>query len=234
MTGDGKMKKTRQNKKMNNQGVALVTVIVIISFISVLATVVLYTSGINFAMKTTDIKTKVSFYDTETAMEQLKAYFTGEASKAFETAYAETLTNYGNWGNGTGRESHYKATFFSTLQANLTKELADSGCADMTAFLNTKVDPKYAGMITLSPGGTGTYDTSKVGEGYVLFKGVQIVYTENGYTTKITTDFLINLPEQNWAAEYSEKNSAPAHAEDILDLDLKMTDFVKYYNWSKQ
>lgn len=234
MTGDGRMRKAKQNEKLNNQGVALVTVIVIISFISVLATVVLYTSGINFAMKTTDIKTKVSFYDTETAMEQLKAYFTGEASKAFETAYAETLTNYGNWGNGVGRESHYKATFFATLQANLTQELADSGCADMTAFLNTKVDPKYAGMITLSPEGTGTYDTSKVGEGYVLFKGVQIVYTENGYTTKITTDFLINLPEQNWAAEYSEKNSAPAHVEDILDLDLKMTDFVKYYNWSKQ
>ncbi len=228
------MKKAGQNIKLNNQGVALVTVIVIVSFISVLATVVLYTSGINFAMKTTDIKTKMSFYDTETALEQLKAYFTGEASRAFETAYTETLTNYGNWGNGTGRESHYKATFFDTLQANLTQELADSGCADMITFLNTKVDPKYAGMITFSPDGTGTYDTSKIGEGYVLFKGVQIVYTEDGYTTRITTDFLINLPEQNWAAEYSEKNSVPSNASDILDLDLKMTDFVKYYNWSKQ
>lgn len=230
------MKKNRHEKKLNNKGVALVTVIVVISFISVLATVILYSSGINFAMKTTDIKTKISFYDAETAMEQLKAYFDSETSKAFETAYTDTLKNYGNWGDGNGRESHYKTMFFNELQANLTKELADSGCADMMEFLNSKVDSKYFGTISFTTdAGAGAYDFSHIGEGYALFKGVQICYTtDNGYTTMISTDFLINLPEQNWAAEYSEKNTAPANAKDVLDLDVKMTDYVKYYNWTKK
>lgn len=229
------MKKIKP-EKMNNRGVALVTVIVVISFISVLATVILYSSGMNFAMKTTDIKTKISFYDAETAMEQLKAYFAGETSKAFQEAYTDTLKNYGNWGNGNGRESHYKTLFFQNLQTNITKELADSGCADMTAFFNSIVDPKYAGTISFTAeAGSGAYDFSKTGDGYALFKGVQISYTtDNGYTTIISTDFLINLPEQNWSAEYSEKNTAPANAKDVLDLDVKMTDYVKYYNWTKK
>lgn len=226
------MNKKVPNKKMNNQGAALVTVIVVITFISVLATVILYTSGMNFAMKTTDIKTKISFYDAETAMEQLKAYFAGEASLAFEEAYTDTLKNYGNWGNGIGRESHYKDKFFDTLQLNLSAELAASGCADMTEYINTIVSPEYAGLITIT--GTGSYDTTHVGEGYVLFQGVEICYTENGYTTKLSTDFLVNLPEQNWAAEYSEKTSLPASAEDVMVKDLKMTDFIKYYNWTKK
>ena len=220
------------DKKLNNKGAALVTVIVIVTFISVLATVILYSSGMNFAMKTTDIKTKINFYDAETALEQLKSYFAGEASKAFETAYNDTLKNYGNWGNGNGRESHFKSVFFSTLQSNLNSEFASSGCSDMTEFLNAKVAAKYSGMITIT--GTGSYDTSTIGEGYVLFKGVEICYTENGYTSKISTDFLINVPEQNWAAEYSEKATVPSNPEDVEKKDLKMTEFVKYYNWTKK
>lgn len=228
------MEEKKTYGKLNNDGAALVTVIVVITFISILATVILYSSGMNFAMKTTDIKTKVSFYDAETAMEQLKAYFVGETSKAFETAFTDTMMNYGTWGSGTGRESHYKDLFFNTLQLNLAAEFTASGCADMTEFLNSKVDPKYSGAISFSTEGTGAYDISKVGEGYVLFKGVQIWYTENGYTTKITTDFLINLPEQNWAAEYSEKAATPAGYDDVTVKDVKMTDYVKYYNWQKQ
>lgn len=64
------MEEKKSYGKLNNDGAALVTVIVVITFISILATVILYSSGMNFAMKTTDIKTKVSFYDAETAMEQ--------------------------------------------------------------------------------------------------------------------------------------------------------------------
>lgn len=233
--GANGMEQQIYQSKLNNKGAALVTVIVIISFISILATVVLYTSGINFAMKTTDIKTKKSFYDTETAMEQLKAYFVGEATKAFESAYTDTLVDYGNWYNGDSRESHYKASFFNALQNNLNNDLAASGM-DMQAFINSKVDPKYNGMITFSSTvpGSGAYDMTTIGNGYVLFKGVQICYTENGYTTKITTDFMISLPEQNWAAEHSEKNAVPVKAEDTADLDIKITDYVKYYNWTKQ
>ena len=223
------MKKQKSGKKINNQGAALVTVIVVITFISILATVVLYSSGMNFTMKTTDIKTKVNFYDAETAMEQLKSYFAGEASKAFETAYYDTLKNYGNWGNGNGRESHFKSAFFSALQSNFSKELTDSHLS-ITDFINSKVSAEYAGTITVT--GTG-YDVSTIGDGYVLFKGVVMEYTKDGYTTRISTDFLINVPDQNWAAEYSEKASLPS-SDDILNKDLEMTEFVKYYNWTKK
>ncbi len=51
------MEEKKSYGKLNNDGAALVTVIVVITFISILATVILYSSGMNFAMNTTDIKT---------------------------------------------------------------------------------------------------------------------------------------------------------------------------------
>ena len=220
--------------KLNNQGAALVTVIVIVSFISILATVILYSSGMNFTMKTTDIKTKISFYDAETAAEQLKAYFAGEASKAFETAYADTLTHCGIYVDATGREAYFKNAYFNALQESLTDEFNAfnvSTTETMQSFLRTKVSEKYREYITVSSG--TTYDTSDIANGYVLVKGIEIVYTDDNYTTKIYTDILIGLPEQNWEVVQSQKNGVPSYDE-ITNQDLKITSCIKYFNWEKR
>ncbi|MDE6673474.1 MAG: hypothetical protein K2K19_01485, partial [Acetatifactor sp.] len=65
-----KGRRTVRQRKRNNAGSAMVTVLVVIVVISILATVMLYLSGSNFQMKVTDFRTKESFYQAETTVEE--------------------------------------------------------------------------------------------------------------------------------------------------------------------
>lgn len=60
-----------KKRKRNNAGSAIVTVLVVVTFITILATVLLYISGMNFQMKVTDYRTKESFYQAEVLAEEL-------------------------------------------------------------------------------------------------------------------------------------------------------------------
>ena len=59
-------------KKLNNDGAALILAILIVMFVTILTTLLLYVSVINYEMKTTDYSTKVSFYGAEEPLEELK------------------------------------------------------------------------------------------------------------------------------------------------------------------
>ena len=96
---DGRMRGSMQGKKsgekkLNNSGSAIVTVIVVVAFISILATTILYVSGMNFYMKMTDLHTKESFYEAETALEEIKAFLMTEAAEAGREAYMDVVINY--------------------------------------------------------------------------------------------------------------------------------------------
>ena len=59
--------------KLNNKGSALVTVVIVIAFITILATLILYLSVMNFQMKANDYRTKESFYGAEIPLEEIKS-----------------------------------------------------------------------------------------------------------------------------------------------------------------
>ena len=113
------MHKGVKNKpaKLNNTGSAIVTVIVVVTFISILATTILYMSGMNFFMKMTDLRTKESFYDGEMALEEIKAALMAEASMACEEAYTKVVINYAAT-DGATRYSLFQNEFLSTLETN--------------------------------------------------------------------------------------------------------------------
>ncbi|MDE6518408.1 MAG: hypothetical protein K2L18_11285, partial [Acetatifactor sp.] len=67
------MRSTAGKSKLNNDGSAIVTVLVVVAFITILATIMLYVSGMNFQMKVADYRTKESFYQAETPVEELRA-----------------------------------------------------------------------------------------------------------------------------------------------------------------
>ena len=83
--------------KLNNKGSAIVTVLIVIIFVSILATTILYLAGRNARMKATDRQTKESFYETERTMEEIKAGLVRISSLAYEDAYRRVISEYASY-----------------------------------------------------------------------------------------------------------------------------------------
>ena len=91
------MRKTFHKRKVNNfdnSGSTLVTVVVVVAFLSILATVMLYLSGQNYKTKLIDQKTKASFYEAEEVIELLKTRLVVDVAAASEPAFSRTSMDY--------------------------------------------------------------------------------------------------------------------------------------------
>lgn len=224
-----KMKKRKNRLKINNSGAALVTAIVVIAFVSVLATIVMYVSGTNYYMKSTDLKTKASFYDAEEALEVIKAELMILADEAFQDAYEQTLIEF------VGKTPDQRtALYYEKYVENLTSLLLekrtqpDSSILTFTDYYKSKVGSDYEAGLTIT---AANLDEHKP-EGYSLLKGVNLTYTKDGYTTIISTDYLIIAPEVDWSIETS-LNVWDAGVGLTRDT-YEMSDCVTYVNWKKQ
>lgn len=231
-------KKNRKDRKLNNRGSALIMVIVVVAFISILATTLLYVSGTNYFRKTTDINTKESFYEAETALEEIRAAMALEVSKAAKEAYKEVTVNYATADSAT-RLSLFQSTFLNTLKANWEDKVKENAenpdnikSEDYRNALWSLVTIDYQASISLASEGNPL--ELHADQGYAILKGVVLQYTDSqGYTTIITTDYLISIPEINWSVDGS-KMSAPDPDETIERSEIDMTDYVQYYNWLKK
>lgn len=234
------LKKQCEKRQMNNRGSALIMVIVVIAFISIMATTLLYVSGSNFYRKTTDQKTKESFYEAETALEEIRAALTVEVSEAARAAYTSVSINYA---------AADSATRYSLFQNEFFKKLADSwqektqNPYDPTVpipnveVVRSLVSDPYKASISLDPNiiDAGTMELHAE-EGYAILKGVVLEYTDmQGYTTMITTDYLISIPSINWGVDNAKTDWAPGAGVESLERGtVNMADCVSYYNWVKK
>lgn len=237
------MRKGVKNRpvKLNNTGSAIVTVIVVVTFISILATTILYMSGMNFFMKMTDLRTKESFYEGEMALEEIKAALMAEASKACEEAYTEVVINYAAT-DGATRYSLFQNKFLDILAENWqakTVNPADPTGAPLSyvTVLQSLVDEKYKSGIGLDAGivNAGSMEIHR-DEGYALIRGVTLQYTDAaGYTTVVSTDYLIMAPKLNWGIDASRQDFASGEgAAQLARGDVDVSDCVQYYNWVKK
>ena len=67
------LKKLNMNRKKDNRGAALITVVIVLLFISILCTLILYVSAVNYRMKKADYLAKVSFYSSEIPLENMES-----------------------------------------------------------------------------------------------------------------------------------------------------------------
>lgn len=240
------LKKKEQNRQRNNRGSALIMVIVVVAFITILATTLLYVSGTNYYRKTTDIKTKESFYEAETALEEIRAAMALEVSKAAKEAYREVAVNYATADSAT-RYSLYQNVFFDTLTTNWTNKTIDPLNPSVPipyeevvrSLVTNPPDIDYRSSISLKPLEEEPYAgqiEAHPEAGYAVLKGVVLQYTDlQGYTTIITTDYLISIPQINWGVDGSNMSApAPDVAINLERNEIDMTDYVQYYNWLKK
>ena len=145
----------RKVNKLSNSGSTLVTVVVVVAFLSILATIMLYVSGQNFKTKMIDQKTKTSFYEAEEVIELLKTRLVVEVAAASEPAFSKTSMDYIQSGDEDIRADIYFENFKKEMDKNFWKSHWD-------ADKNGSVDVNEAknGTIYFFP---GAYDISVKG-----------------------------------------------------------------------
>ena len=211
------MAKKRALKKLNNKGSAIVTVLIVIIFISILATTVLYLAGRNVKMKATDRHIKESFYETEKSMEEIKAGLVRIASLSYEDAYAAVMKEYAGY-DAAGRKNLFIETFISSCTGRLGIAAMTGGVAGFVSDPTVYVD-------------AGSFDDSRKANGQLFIRGVTVRDTLDNYTTEIRTDFAICVPadiEFNLGSD----SSVPDSPGEVKTININ--DCVLYVNWEKR
>ena len=214
------MVKHNKKLKLNNKGSAIVTVLVVIIFVSILATTVLYLAGRNVRMKATDRHTKESFYQTEQTMEEIKAGLIRIASESYDEAYANMVRNYSSY-DASGRKNLFREAF---MEAFVNRwELLSDGCRNL-ATDNAAVDSTPIGR------GPDGIDESSRNIGRLRLKDVIVKDRRGDYTTINKTDFLIVCPDVDF--ELNSMTSVPDSPGEIKEINI--SDCVMYTNWEKR
>ena len=218
--------------RIDNSGVALITVIAVIGFVSILATIILYVTGKNYYMKSTDIKTKASFYTAETALEQIKAELMKISNDAFQEAYKDTMTQFVSVSDSNAKKIKYNNKFINTFESKFNALLPVGATNSYEDYFKGIIGSTYSAGFTI----TSTGLEKHANDGYLLIKGIQLQYTStDGYDTIIKTDLLVTAPKVDWTANQSKTsldvgvNTTEAFKRKTHDI----ADSVMYYNWEK-
>ncbi len=115
--------------KRNNEGSALVVAIVVLLFVSILATIMLYLSGINYRMKKSDLNTRISFYSAETPLETIQSNLVIPLSYTMSKAYMSTNSRYMTFTTADDRRDDFYQTFYDELEDLMITEYG-GGCAE--------------------------------------------------------------------------------------------------------
>lgn len=237
-----------KKRKLNNKGAALVSVLVVTAFITIIATTLLYMSAQNYQMKQTDYQNKQSFYGAERAVDELKNVLIDDVQEAYKAAYEDTAKNFLKLGDAVSRKEHYQAAYIDKLQEIWDTRLAAAVGAD-NAEKNVYMVRELMKSAGLSDeianciyqvDGFGISDTSTTGVGpsgatvtttkkQFVIRGVRSKFTSGNYTTFIYTDIGLALPDIDLSVDASQTYAGTAKPRETIAL----TDYVIYMNWHK-
>lgn len=218
-------KSWKKRTALDNRGSAIVTVLVLTVFISVLATTLLYTATRNLQVKQTDYQNKKNFYKAEAVLEEIRTIVTLDASDACAYAYEQTMSEYAAV-NAETRRNIYQKAFAQGLYEIWNTRFSAAG-EPLTAIknnigLSTESAECVKAVANISK------DEAK---GVFLLQGLMVEVTDGqGYTTVITTDIYVSAPQLNWTVEnFVELQAGTAVEQNTLEL----TDYVVFTNWRK-
>ena len=117
-----KMKKFRRD----NSGSALIVCIIVLLFVSILATVILYMSGVNYRMKKTDMFSKYAFYAAEEPLERMQSNLIIPMSVAFNDSYKVCNTIYDFRATSEARRREFYTQFALSFRDLMIKQYGGS------------------------------------------------------------------------------------------------------------
>ena len=153
------------SKHMDDRGAAMITVILTILIIMIMASSLLTMASMNYRMRMNNYKSKQNTYKTELALEKIRVDLRNDVQAAVQGSADKALTAYQYLMN-----SNNFNKYFTSYNA-----AANDGGGRVTINASTA---------NLS------YDATKV-----KLENVDIVYTENGMKTHLTTDIVMDFPK---------------------------------------
>lgn len=229
------MKRRERRYQLNNAGSAIVTVLVVVAFITILSTVMLYISGTNYQMKVTDYRTKESFYQAETPVEELRAQLIKDVQTAFAKAYTQAMSEYAGMSEAGMREANYRQLFYEALEdiwyvkqpgeseprCPLNAETAQR---DWKTGIQKVVQDASSGSWTVNVG-SSPLDISQLDtDGRIILSNVEFIYdSEDHFVSVIKTDYCITIPDIDWGTSFSGSTAN----------QMDFSEYVDYMNWTK-
>lgn len=226
----------RYSPQLNNKGSSLVTVIVAVSFIGILASMLMYMSMMNYQMKINNLKAKDSFYSAESVLDEIHAGMEEEVSAALQAAYREVLVNFDNT-TVDEKQMKMRYLFLAKLQDSFaaggdvktydllklygyldkTKSVLVDGRLAHGAVLETSYNTESECSVMMDGAGNYVDENSnpvseakgvmELYENSIVLRDIKVTYTDaDGYVSIIETDMRISLPDM----EFVQSVSLPA------------------------
>lgn len=231
----------RSRSKGNNQGSALLTVILVVAFLTILATTLLYITGMNFQIKQYDYRNQKNFYTGETALEEIRAHLMQDISVAAVQAYDEVNMQYVSLGNKDLRRLQYNTAFVAAIQEEWDAKLAPYGGSWKGLLDSYHTDGELSLDVAYDANGDGILTSAEnlfldENEGLVRIRGIKLKYTNsNGLTTLISTDMEVRAPEIAWSVENTLNGLSGVSAEDAATRKkVDVSNCVIYTDWKKE
>jgi len=186
-----------------NSGSGIVLVLVCMLCVSILGVMVMYLSYTGLLLKVTERQSKADFYDASTAMDEIRAGVQKYASDAIAGAYKTVLINY-NYPDfiptGSTMEEQFKSEFKSNI---LKSDLFSAGKYSLTAL---------EGMTGTEASVTGSCSFDTAADAIVL-ENVSVTYTDSKhYTTTVSSDISIGMPEFSYVVSNYSVSNLPSFA----------------------
>lgn len=206
--------------QLGDEGYAMVTVIIVIAFVSILATTLLYVSGMNYRMKAVDYHLKENFYESEELLERIDAEFVILVSEAADQAYSEVITEAAGLRDSNTMQAKYNEKIFSYIKSEWSARIVPLLIPDVCdADASLTEDQRWV---------------INADQGYMDVNGFHVKYTDSqGYISLIDTSFRITAPRIEWPVQEAKTAWDAADSLDISNT-TNYSECVNYVNWVKR
>ena len=179
------------SKHMDDRGAAMITVILTILIIMIMASSLLTMASMNYRMRMNNYKSKQNTYKTELALEKIRVDLRNDVQAAVQGSADKALTAYQYLMN-----SNNFNKYFTSYNAAAT----DGG-----------------GRVTINASTANlSYEATKV-----KLENVDIVYTENGMKTHLTTDIIMDFPKVQKKAKLMDYSFIAMNGLDFVGGNVK-------------
>ena len=236
------MKEKKNKVVADDRGSALLTVILVVSFLTILATTLLYITGMNFQIKQMDYRNKKNFYTSEESIETIRARILEDASKAASEAYNDVSKDFVSYGSKDVRTLSYNTCFVTRLQEKWDADLTSYGGAwdvmlqSLVPYGTLEMDSAYDADSNGHFTSAEALDVDEI-NGKIRIRGLKLTYTNpDGLTTIISTDLDVYAPQLKWDAEGSRttlESGVDADTAAIRTI-VDVQGCVHFANWRKE
>ncbi len=209
-------KKNQNNLYRDNRGSALGMVLIIVTFISILAGVLMFVAYSGYQMRMINKKAANNFYSAETVLDEINAGLQIDVSDSMGEAYNEVMVNYALYDSSGQRRQLFADLYLEDLY-DILEDTADPGYCDLAklrSYVTTETRGNGDATRAAFQNGTATYGAiveSDIDNGKcqlvkrddgVVIKNLRVSYVNReGYISIIRTDIRMAVPDLQFAQE---------------------------------